>query len=177
MNATIRFEMADTGQVDSFNYFTGCLENFDKSCHGSGEDKAWANAIEKIDTHLSSLNESEMYPAFKRMKESYNNQLSLKKRLERLHEIWKTARFRTDPETSKIVKLRNLTPHGKGHEIGIEEFQTMHVYNNYMSALARFHIFRQMGYSDASIGKSFLRKMNRYGYFAPEQDESESDAN
>jgi ApeA N-terminal domain 1 len=169
MNATIRYEMADGGQVESFNYFTGCLEDFDKNYNGSGADRLLSKAVKKIDEHLSLLSESEMYSAFKRMKASYSNQLSLKGRLERLHKTWKTAGFRTDPDPSKIVKLRNLSPHGRGHEIGIEEVRRMHAFNDYMAALARFHVFRKMGYSTASICESFTRKVHRYGFFIPEE--------
>lgn len=90
----------------------------------------------------------------------------LANRIDELKKLWKDAGFKGSPPTNELIKLRNSKPHGRGHEVTSKEYQKMYHYLKFLTALSRFLVLLELGFSSEDINSSFRRKPYLYGDFS-----------
>ena len=162
-------EDLDIPPTQAFIELIGCLEAFDKRRYGSGSDKTMRENIKNIDELIKNFGSKLNKSCFSKIKEKINNSTSLIKRLERLQAEWSSDNFRGSPNLKRIVFLRNMMPHGRGHELSSNDLQEMAIFLKYLSALGRYHVLKALGFTGDQIADAFSRGAYRLGMFVPER--------
>lgn len=158
-------EDGDLSIHQGYGEILGCLEAFDERTFGSGADKKFKANMKRLRDLVRQHGKTEDVEFFKRIQSSISNKFSLLKRLERLHQHWVEDGFRGTPNLQRIRDLRNLIPHGRGLEVSSEIAQEMVFYNQYLTALGRYHVLKVLGFTQQAIEAAFLMQPNRYGMF------------
>lgn len=91
---------------------------------------------------------------------------TLLQRLERLLESYSEDGFRGAPDLQEIKTYRNYQPHGDGASLTSDIVKKMYWYSNFLCALGRYHILKELGFSADEISEAFIRKANVYGAFS-----------
>ncbi len=99
-------------------------------------------------------------------KNKFGGKKALVKRLERLVKPYHDDGFRGNPDLKKIKEYRNYHPHGDGASLTSDMIKEMYWFSNFLCALSRYHILKELGFSADSISSAFRRKMNVYGSFS-----------
>lgn len=157
----------DMPTTQGYGELLGCLERFDANQFGSGADPnfpAKMRGLKRVVQQHGSKADQEL---FRSLCEGNQNGYSLLRRLERLHNYWRDDGFRGSPDLRRIRDLRNLLPHGRGLDVSSDVAQEMAIYNQYLSALGRYHVLRALGCAGDEIAAAFSRKAHRYGMFVP----------
>jgi len=103
-------------------------------------------------------------------KNKFGGRKTLLQRLERLVQLYKDDNFRGDPDLEKIKEYRNYHPHGEGASVTLDIFKKMYWYSNFLCALGRYHILKEIGFSANEISQAFRRQANVYGMFSMLED-------
>lgn len=167
MNMVLLMERPKKLSANTFSEFMGCLEDFDQTVFGSGSStdlKAKRKALKVVVSEHGSEADNRTLGDLIR---GSPNRYSLAQRLERLQRAWLESGFRGAPEPRELVKLRNAISHGRAVTLEADDYQKMVWFGDYLCALSRFHIFRELGLPDKDIGEAFCRVPHRYGMYAP----------
>ena len=168
MDLVLASEGNDTRADDCYGEMLGCLEDFDTAQNGSGADPALREAKRRLSRLVAQHGTADDVAACNRIGRAYRNAYSLRQRLERLVGQWRDDGFRGNPDLARIVAIRNIKPHGRGHELSLETFREINIYLPFLCALARYHVLRRLGFDRTAIAEGFTRMANRYGPFVPE---------
>jgi hypothetical protein len=168
MNMVLAAEMYDLKLDDCFIEMLGCLEDFDRSRFGSGKDLDKRRVARKIKSIVRKYGGDEEKALCDEIGAQYRNEFPLRRRLERLTALWREDGFRGSPDIDRMVKIRNLKPHGRGREFGVEDFRFVADVLPFLSALFRYHLLKALGFERKSIAAGFIRVAHLYGMFVPE---------
>lgn len=157
----------DVSIVHAYVEIIGCLEAFDKRKFGSGKDKNFKNKLKSLNSLIKDNGTTDDAQCFERIKSFLPNSYSLFKRLERLHSMWSEEGFGGALDLKRIIKLRNMVPHGQGHEVSADIAKEMINYLKYLTGLGRYHVMRELGFKGDQMRAALLRNQNRYGIFIP----------
>ncbi|WP_172653353.1 HEPN domain-containing protein [Methyloceanibacter caenitepidi] len=164
MNVVLCVESNDGRIDDSFGELLGALEAFDKKQFGSGADPNINHIRKQLKELVEKHGTEEQKAVCVQIGDSFRNEYSLRKRLKRLYDMWKADGFKGDPDLGRIVDIRNLKPHGRGHRLSPDVVGEIIVFMPFLCALARYHILKVLGFSAYDIGQGF-RRMSRYQDF------------
>jgi hypothetical protein len=167
MDMIIVAEMHDLPVDHCFVELLGCLEDFDKRQFGIGGDPKVRLVSRRIKKLVEQYGDEEEKAVCARIGAAFRNEFSLRQRLERLIAMWADDGFRGGPDLRRVAKIRNLKPHGRGRELSPEVIREIVGLLPFLSALARYHVLKVLGFNRAAIAAGFARVAHRYGAFVP----------
>ena len=167
MELIITIEVKKNTKISKFTEILSALEAFDETEFGSGSDSKFRSEIKSLNTLIKKYGNEEQKAAFKRHSSGFRNSYSLLERLERLARFWKDDGFRGYPDFSKIKKIRNDISHGRSSSLEITDYHYMAQYSIYLSALARYHVLRKLGFSSNAIAMTFMQRPHMFGAYVP----------
>lgn len=170
MDNILAVEESEQQLFSIYGEFLGCLEDFDRKQFGSGTDQSFKASIKDLAGLVENSGNESQRNTFAKLRTSYRNEFSLRGRLERMTEQWAADGFRGNPDFKRIVELRNDLSHGRALKITQKDAQMMYWYLNFLAALARYQIWKSIGYSSEDVANAFKRKAHMFGMFAPKSE-------
>ncbi|WP_430439641.1 hypothetical protein [Shinella sp.] len=167
MNLVIAVEEREERVEKSYSELLGCIEDFDRREFGDGRDPSLKASIESLSELVEQAGNEAQRATLRRLSTSVRNELSLRQRLERLAGHWRDDGFRGYPDFARVAYLRNTISHGRGLQITASDFQEMCIFSGYLAALARYQIWRVLGFSPDEIAQAFMRKVHHFGPYIP----------
>lgn len=171
MNLVLALESNYGNIVDRFEEVLGCLEEFDKRQFGSGRDPKISRVRRQLKKLVEKYGNDEERTVCAQIGTAYRNEFSLRQRLQRLFDKWTADGFKGQPNLKRMVDIRNLKPHGRGQGLSPDVVREIVDFLPFLSALARYHILRTLGFDPAAIAAGFSRLSRRYHAFLPGPDQ------
>ncbi|WP_142082265.1 HEPN domain-containing protein [Roseinatronobacter monicus] len=153
--------------ASDFSELVGCIEDFDIKVNGSGSSSDVRVARKKLRAILKNHGDNSDIYTLDELIRSQPNRLTLAERLSRLQQAWLDSGFQGNIDINRIKKIRNDVAHGRGVELSADDYQEIVWLNYNLCAIARFHVFRTLGFPAEVIGAAFRRLGSRYGQYAP----------
>jgi hypothetical protein len=167
MNMVLRMEKPEKLSASDFSELVGCIEDFDIKVNGSGSSSDVKSARKKLRNIVKNHGDSSDIHTLDELVRSQPNRLTLVERLSRLQQMWLDSGFQGNIDINRIKKIRNDVAHGRGVELSADDYQEIVWLNYNLCAIARFHVFRTLGFQAEVIGAAFRRLGSRYGQYAP----------
>ena len=167
MNMVLQMEKPEKLSANDFSELVGCIEDFDIKVNGSGSSSEIRAARRKLRKILREHGDKSDIHTFDELTRNQPNRLTLAERLGRLRQEWLDSGFQGDIDIDRIKKIRNDVAHGRGVELSADDYQEIVWLNYNLCAIARFHVFRTLGFQAEVIGDAFRRLGFRYGRYAP----------
>lgn len=167
MNMILAAESNDLRPDDCFVELLGCLEDFDRTRLGSGADPEVRLLARRVKRLVERHGDDEERAICARIGASFRNEYSLRQRLERLMGMWSADGFRGGPDAARLVQIRNMKPHGRGRDLSADVFREIIILLPFLCALARYHVFKVLGFGREAVAAGFTRVPHRFGMFVP----------